>query len=388
MLKEIYKKLYLFCWVLYIYTRFVMWTSLSDNAYWLFQSAYILIVIIQVCMITIPYKMKKKQYFLVFILICSGILILLSVRDTVLLITLLFILNSNKVKMREFICFDIKVKFFFVFLTLVLYKIGMLPNYIEKYWTMERGYRYDFGFGNPNVFSLIIFSLLLECIFIANKHKKLILLGGFLVGYAVYKATNSRTSYYTYVISLMLLLTLPLLKKWLKIKWLRFVLIVSPCVIASVSVILVKLYQQKNPNVLEIDKLLSRRLYWANNWLQSYGYTLFGTKLPTRLTIGLRSVCLDMGFIHIPLMYGYLGMFCFLLVYTIVFAKLLEYEQYNLLIYMLGFIIMGVAEKGALTMAYNLPLIFLMKMMLCKNSVIDRLIFSCCKQDKVIKNSV
>lgn len=348
-----------------------MWTKLSDNANWIFQTAYIVIVIIQIFIISIPCKKKHFKYSVLMVLtfICFS-LILYSVQTALFLITILFMVNANKIDIRKFMHFDINIKICFVSITLILYQAGLLTNNVEKFSLIERGFRYDFGFGNPNVFSLMMFSLLLETIFYIKRYKKVLYIGGLFAGYGIYKLTNSRTSFYAYTLAIALLIMLPLIKRMAKKKVIRYVLINSPVFLALLSILLVRYYQQGGKLIKKVDQILSLRLWWANNWLQMYKYTWTGTKLPTKITVGSRSACLDMGFIHLPLMYGYLGLLCFLLIYIIAFKRMLESQQYELFIFALYFLIMGFTETNALSILYNIILIYLVEIIKTKSIVV------------------
>ena len=154
---------------------------------------------------------------------------------------------------------------------------------------VSRGFRYNFGFGHPNTFSMYFLNLVIMWAWLyyySKKKKGKYLFYMLALTMVVYFFTQTRTMLFSAIVFYGLLLIIN--KENKKHKWLAVCasIIVPICcfVMIAVSVIYATQLKTSNKNmlILALDRLLSTRVRLGAYGFANYGFTLFGQNLSER----------------------------------------------------------------------------------------------------------
>ncbi len=333
--------------VILLSIRSVLGLSQMDNEVF----RYFTIVAYSLLIMKLLFSPYTKRSFMQLIVLLLLVVIIYNITQNTLLIgTVLYIyaaIDVDKMKVIKAASFTIFIMVIIIALSSLCGKIPILVN----------GY-ITFGFNNPNGFQQFI-SIATIMLIAANFRT----VGLFQLFF--FTGLNLLTSFISgsnmgFLIAMYLFWIAVLLKrpnhKHEKIdfkieKWTLFII---------VFVLILVTFYKVLPFVQPINTLLSGRIMQANNYFNEYGIHLFGSHI-LELDPGYKSwhLLLDCGYARLFINYGIIYGVIFV---VMVYQSLKKYrETFNVqsIIAILGFVLILVAENGALGINFNMALILL-----------------------------
>lgn len=298
----------------------------------------------------------KYMFFLILIA-----LIELSITDKTLLIMALFMITAQKIDFEKIVRYDIKIKIFLLVTLVSLSLLGVINNYQAL---INGNFKQAFGFSHPNTFSCFAYVILLEWIYL--RFDRLTLADWVLqiiCSLLVLHFGGGRASGYTYYLILLLFW---IAKVWPRVFFsrpVRFLFIFITPIMALLSFLGAYLYSKGNSIMVLLNQVITSRMGMAARFLETYDITLFGQEIETVSTRRARlehvnSLVLDCAYVRCILMYGLLFFILFIVVYMLLFRKILNRKYIPMALFSLYFVILGIGEAYMLNVLYNLTLLF------------------------------
>lgn len=243
-----------------------------------------------------------------------GLALMIGVNSSsyTLLWLVLGVVCAQNVSLRR-ICIVVSLAYLStLFFAVALALLGVIQNIAVERGTEGENVRYALGFSHPNQFGFFI--TVICCAYVCLRATRM-RLGDYLFLLAcaavVLMVADSRTS----VIGIMLLALFSFVSKFGVATGHASRLIAVACVVviacATVSVILMVIYDDANPVMFSISKLLSSRPYYANYYFENYGIHLLGSNFSDAQRIVKNGVdttlLLDNAFCMLLLRHGIVG---------------------------------------------------------------------------------
>lgn len=287
---------------------------------------------------------QKKSLLYIFIASLLGFISYAFSGDNTFILIVLLVACSKKIDFNKIVKFDLIIKILFVFLILILYKLGG-TEYITRYRD-DGTLRLAMGFGHPNVFAAYLFFICLDISYL--NYKKMNLFWYLIIIICLYVShfvCNSRSA----EISLSLLLFFSFFhnfteKKLFSKKIIRFM----PFLIFAISLIFTKLYLDNNSFMIYFDKLLNKRFFYSAMVSKYVGFSWFGANFSNIVKFGL-----DNAYLNTYYQYGVFS--AFFLLYCI--FKVICYSQnnkdYKAIMCIFIYLIYAFIEKYSFHIEYN-----------------------------------
>lgn len=241
----------------------------------------------------IRHKYSKKNLIL-FLLI--GLIVLYSTicsGNYGLLITVITCMAAYREDFNSVIkCIFTTELIFFLIHTGFAVVLNLLGFISIRMVSTSRGFRYNFGFGHPNTFSIYFLNLVVMwtwLYYFSKNNKRKYLLCMLALTIAVYFFTDTRTMLFGAIVFYGLLLTVS--DGHIKHKWLTICAgIINPiCCFAMIATSVMYASQLKSSNknllIVALDYLLSSRIRLGAYGFANYGLTLFGQDLSGRTVV-------------------------------------------------------------------------------------------------------
>lgn len=270
-------------------------------------------------------RYEKKKF--IFILITGLIALFVSYRlsDFMFLTDFLVMISIVDVNINKAIKIDIFVKSLFLIIHSIFYFHDFLFAYtkIEPYFVLTKafGIRHSLYFSHPNTAAAIVVWLVIDWIYIAKNKRIPIALGSLLVAFYSY-FTISRTALIVYILFLLILFLLN--KKRLK-KIFNFLEKYLFIIMAGVNILMISISSlMNNPLIISLDKILSKRLYYTNLAINTYGFHI----LPNNISDSImkNSIIVDNFYTRAFISYG----FIILIIVAIMYYLSTKKENSNL----------------------------------------------------------
>ncbi|MCI9280948.1 MAG: hypothetical protein HFI49_01640 [Bacilli bacterium] len=270
-------------------------------------------------------RYEKKKF--IFILITGLIALFVSYRlsDFMFLTDFLVMISIVDVNINKAIKIDIFVKSLFLIIHSIFYFHDFLFAYtkIEPYFVLTKafGIRHSLYFSHPNTAAAIVVWLVIDWIYIAKNKRIPIALGSLLVAFYSY-FTISRTALIVYILFLLILFLLN--KKRLK-KIFNFLEKYLFIIMAGVNILMISISSlMNNPLINSLDKILSKRLYYTNLAINTYGFHI----LPNNISDSImkNSIIVDNFYTRAFISYG----FIILIIVAIMYYLSTKKENSNL----------------------------------------------------------
>lgn len=215
----------------------------------------------------------KKFIIECLLLLLAGISYIFS-GNAMIVEWLLFIFVSEdileKEKMLKYTCI---VKMLILIVAVVLYFAGITESVVYYRDGKERR---TLGFASPNTLGIIIFSIMVDYIYLRrNKINWRDYLGIVLIGLLIMKFTNSRSIF----ISSSLLVLMIIFYKLTERKNIKFKIDYLMPILTIASFICMLLYIQNNPIIIKINEIISNRIYIASEYYKTYSIKFWGNKI-------------------------------------------------------------------------------------------------------------
>lgn len=332
------------------------------------------------CVLQIAVLMYRQQYKVVLlaltVLVCgylpyryhgSGELYKMSI----------FAIAFTGIKLKQVLNIFLASSGFAIALTIICFLGCFYENdflYVGRF-----GIRHSLGFCHPNVAGaiLLFFILILWCRFrslVADITIIMLLLG---VIYLCHSIIKSRTSEYTAIIALIVVLY-SYLRKLIKEKicFVKFVdrfitaiFVIGSFVLFSVVVITLAYFYDPSVEIFNrLDDILSTRLTLTHQAISQFGFSVFGTEIPALDidTMGINSISgrsymyLDSLYAYLPIRLGVIPLIVYILIHIIVVRKSYFTENYRISLAMFLFTVHGLCEHTYLISYINiLPALYL-----------------------------
>lgn len=249
-------------------------------------------------------KYNKNKFL--FILITGLIALYTSYKlsDFMFLTDFLVMVSIVDININKAIKVDLIVKSFFLIIHSLFYFHDFFFDYakIEPFFVLTKafGIRHSLYFSHPNTAAAIVVWLAIDWIYIAKNKKVATIIGSMLVAFYSY-FTISRTALIVYILFLLILFLLNKnrLKKIFNFleKYLFVIMIGINLLIISLNGIM------NNSFIQSVDKILSRRLYYTNLAINTYGFNI----LPNNITesITKNSLIVDNFYTRCFISYGF-----------------------------------------------------------------------------------
>lgn len=318
-------------------------------------------------------KTYERKAFITIVLI-GGILLISSFfsKDLMLVRIFLFIIAMKEMNFKKVIRYDFYVRIIFTIIVLLLYKLG-LTNTLEFY--RDGVIRNTLGFIHPNTFSVMVYTIVMEYIFIyVSKFKLRTFLLLLLAFIFIDKVSDSRTGELSLIVFMIMVLLDNVSTKTKKVafKITKYV----PLIMILISFIMIYLYKNNVVQIQKLNLILSGRIHYGQAFLDTYGIKLFGQEVKMFELIyssinNLSSWVLDNSYLLLLIRYG--------LLCTIIFYKAIvdsikviknEYSNSYLIYIVLTYLIMGAFETSLIKLQYN-PFILILGYIIYSNRVGD-----------------
>ncbi len=279
---------------------------------------YVLIMLIFIVKI-INTKYKRKQ--IVPIIIIGLIMAYTSYKlsDYVFLLNYLAIIAIVGVDIKKIIKMDIIAKSLFLIPHSILYFYNYIFNYsaiVPLLTYTQTNVRHNIYFSHPNTAAGIVLWFVIDLIYISKNKKVSITIGSFLM-LLYYYFTRSRT---TLVIYILFLLIIYITKKGIIKKVLAFIEHYLFIIIAILNTIMIPTRSFiNNPIIINLDKLLSKRIYFTNLAINNFGFHLFANNISQVLVEN--SIIVDSFYTRAFVSYGFIILIIIAFLYYVVSKK-------------------------------------------------------------------
>lgn len=294
-------------------------------------------------------KYKLNEFMCIVLLLLLSFMYIYFASNYLLLKLVLLIICTKNLEMDKLISYDVKLRIFLLLVMFVLSKTGHAYDNVAYF---EGKIRHSMGFTNPNVFGHHILVLCME-LFYVNRDKinitKIIMIS--LLSIFSYIYSGSRTAMILYFVFLILFLCTNKNMNILEKRKVKKFIIYSPIIISIFVYILYFLYKNNYQLGMEIDKLLSGRLFNIKFFSTRYSVNLFGND------IAQANKSCDTAPVYTLYAFGVSGFILYNLSIKKLFDKLYELKEYPLIIIMLIFVVYGISEKLWLFVDVNLFLV-------------------------------
>lgn len=311
------------------------------------------------------YTKKEVVIYVLFLLIVF--LIEYNWNDKNFLVYMAFIMGFKGIQYNfsKLVSIDFVVKLSCLVGTVVLCLVGCLDDYIAVFGNGT--IKHAFGFYHPNTLGLMLFSILLEWLYL--RYKKLhvwewLLIGGCILG--VNEIVASRSSVYTFTLIYFLFIIARVRPKFFQKRFVKVLFTLSLPIIAVLSYFMVYLYANSNAFAVEVNLIMTNRLKYAVRFINEYGFSLFGKSIKlvssrAAQAQNISSEILDMSYVRAPIMWGVLFSLIFFVGIIFVTKRALDTKQINLALFSLFYIIIGFSEASLLVLCFNITMLLILK---------------------------
>lgn len=308
-------------------------------------------------------KVTYYKFFTIILVIALLFIVKIYSGDNLLLKLFLITLAFKNIKIDKFFKYDMWIRIIYMIIVITLYKIGLTSTYIM--YREDGSIRSSMGFSHPNNFGQYILVICCDYIFIHFKNLKFY---NYLIPiisiYLIDKFSNSRTSELCLLVLLVLTIIYNIKPKFYKNKYIKRIVINIFLIFTVFTLLMVHAFNNNNKTMIEINQLLSNRLYYASKFLEKYDITLFGNEITMLYTQEARSLgqqpwLLDNSYLVCILRYG---IFAYLVIYFFIrksLKQLLENEHIDLIIMWIVISLNGVFENYLFKIHFNPFLIIL-----------------------------
>lgn len=311
---------------------------------------------------TLNKKIKLKE--LIFLCICLFLSIILAYHlNMITMLPVFFLIYSGRnIELEKILRFIKNITIVLLLIIIVSSKLGIITNYVNYMNGRIReylGFRYCL-FPAMYMFNISAISLYLN-------RKKFSILNVVILtvlNYMIFNFTDSRLSFYLYLILLFgyVFLSIPKCYKFIeKRKFVRRLMISSFIIIAIISFIVTIFYDSNNDIYVQINKVLESRLNFGKAAIDEYGISLFGNNVKFNGNglgrNGINNVedynYVDCLYLTITIKYGIIFCILYLLLHTLTLYNINKNKDYLLLFIFFIIALHGTIDDLGLELYYN-----------------------------------
>ncbi len=288
--------------------------------------------------------------------LCLVALVELKVQNRDLLVFVLFAYAAKDIDFKRFAKVDFCLRATMLFVVLGGCGLGLIKNVTGYYF---HKYKEAWGFHHPNTFASYVFILVAELFLIVGTTARFVhYLFAFVCAAIVMSVTHSRTSLICLVATLLCFLLYRVFPAFMRSRFVKWMMALSPTLLLSSSVALTILYIKKNPIAQKISILLSGRIRLQTVYWKRYSVTLFGRRLTDTI---MTDKTLDSGYIRCLLQNGLLFTIFLCLAYALIIFWAYRTRQYEIAFFSFFFILYGFMEASFLRVGFNITLLLFLK---------------------------
>lgn len=322
------------------------------------------VLCLQLSLFFMNYRLKRREMIKYILLMLLITLIEFSLTSKSLLIMTLFIITAQPIEFKKIVRFDVKIKLPLFLLLVLLATTGIINNYQV---TINGLYKQAYGFAHPNTFTCFAFVILLEIMYLRYQQMNWMdWVFQIVCSLIVFQVGGGRTSSYTYFVILFLFWIAKVKPQVYTSGIVKFLFLIITPLMGAISLLGAYLYSRGNSLMLAINRMLTGRLLMSSQMMSQYGVKLFGQEL--ELISGrnaklnnVTSIILDCAYMRCLLMYGVVFFVMFIVVYMLLFRRLLTMRHTSLALFALFFVLLGLGEAYMLNITYNLTLLVFLK---------------------------
>lgn len=358
------EKLFLFIWTFYSASYFIFGSELGVeySVGSLSKAAAYATIFLQLFMLLFLKRYNLSDFLKYAVVLALIFLIEISNSDRSLLIYVLFVILAQYMDIDKLLRYDIFLKLCILAVIFGMCAVGITSNYSA---VINGTYKQAWGFSHPNVFTCYILIILLE--WLCVRYKKMRWYEWLFVA-AIALATmqigGGRTSVYTFAVIFILFILATRTPKLFFTKPIKIAFTVITPLMAAMSFWAASLYNQGNATAIALNSVLSGRLRFAAQFINTYGLRLFGQEIDyvssrTSHTTGATAEILDNAYIRCALDWGILFFVIIIIAYILLMRKLLKTRRVELALLCLFFVLLGFGETYMLRPLYNLSVLCL-----------------------------
>lgn len=289
-----------------LYAKFVFLVILKETS--------ILLDILLYISLLLSINYKRFSYFLLAFFSVAVIAVLNpAFKNIFLIVTSLYILSS--IEIRSFIKLNLFFQFSVFILASIFLSLGITKSELLVQLLFDSKERWDYGMGNPNTFSLFIYSILINIYILYGRKNVYIPFIILIISYYTYSYAGSRTFLFSIIVLFFTNMLGRLFRRY--ISAFKIILILIPILMFAIIV-----YCSSNVNEYEVLNLvMSGRLELYSDFINSLSIKdyLIGTPLVNEETV-------DSSYLHIFFEGGML-FFCFFLYLYINMVKKISVKE-------------------------------------------------------------
>lgn len=291
---------------------------------------------------------SKSKLALLFGFLIVVIITALVSNNRALLKLPVLLLAFTGIEFDDFIKKDFYMRSLLIIVIMTLSLLGLTDNTVLE---IRNGFaRNSFGLGHPNSFAIYIAIVCIDYYYIETLKSKPNILKpigvAIILSCFIHFFVGSRTN-----IILIALISLAFIfrnKIKLTSKCTKKIASNAFFILLILSILMAFLYNSTNPIMSGLDKILSRRLYLSNYFVDRYGITLFGTEITND-----KFYILDNAYVNLIVRYGIILTIYFVIIYKKTIDNLLRDNKMLLVIIMIVLLIYGLSESPIYIPAKN-----------------------------------
>lgn len=306
---------------------------------------------------------RPKELWCMLAVLPAGILCVLCSGDFALMEFAIITIAAKDIPAKKLVKVFAVIKAAAVVLTLALAAVKVLPNI--AYENGQAAANYTYGFCHRNVLGANMAVLCLAWFYL--RYRKLRLWDYALWGMltiATYLIAVSRTSLLVMVVSIaMVWVCRRYESKLLKMPKMRLILVGFFLGLFLISLVCTVFYKRYNEFWEFVDKIFTKRLRFAHQCLETYGFSLFGQEIEFVSTLDAQNdaeaarLILDNAYMRGLLHNGIIPWGLFLFSYCKTLDRSWLRRNVPLIIGMVVMAIYGMSERFMLDVYYNFPLL-------------------------------
>ncbi len=316
---------------------------------------YIIPVLLSVQLLAKLKSMNKKSVLICVLVILLSVIIMIITGEETILLTSLFVICFIGMDFDKFLKRDIIYKLVLVVFIYTCYKLNLTSNTI--FYRSNGAIRYSLGFSHPNQLGLILFSISCSMAYLYYHNYKL---HHYIIWLAFIMICNYVCDSRAAFVCLWVLVGLTIISRF---KFSEIVLRklgqYLPIIFIIISFSLAYLYNYDIPEINSINKALSGRLMYANNFLNYYNITLFGNRFESYGMARNDLRVLDISYIHILLHFGIVFFILFFSSITKLLKISAKRKDMRVILYLTCFLIYAFSERHLYEVQFNCILLLL-----------------------------
>ncbi len=298
-------------------------------------------------------KYTKKELIFISISIVIGIVTFLVTRRPTLFLTVLCLIGMKNVNIDDIFKKMFDVRFITFFSVIILAFVGIIDNTKFEMWRNgEMSTRYTLGFGHPNTLHLSLFILI--ALYIYNRYEKLNIFEYIVMialNFLIYHFSVSRTG----MMGTLLLIILCAITQ-IKSTKIKNIIIKLPIVLFIVLLIfsfLTGILYGKVEFINQLDNIFTGRIAYSNYYLQTYGFSLFGSNIQNDT-----NALFDNGYLYMYIQYGIVGLIYLSVLFFAIFNNIKKNHDIKKAILVISFLIYILTESFSPNIFMNIILLF------------------------------